>query len=539
MKRKSYEKYSVSLADRKANYISTKNEPWFIEGEEKWYPDMAEAYDNFSNLFGVSKDNFILTNGCENAMRLALMFFHGSTLYTEQPGWQMADILGEACNYNVEHYEYQYNGHAFFADTRNVPAGALLYTTDTYNNLFRHENVQWSYDLIVDETYTMNALLKGRVPRGQKIVIGSFSKFCGPGYRLGYILFDKRHNDRMQLLREQYISLAACHLLQDTELKSKITLRTQLKPEISGQHAITIHPTYMTFEKFLDLSLPHKEFVVSRVNFYRVGIPFQKGYMEQVKESVEAHDIEKEIDCLTTVSINVTDHCNKKCDYCPHGQGFKPRLDAIMSVSTAKKIADRLAQLPKKPRVTISGMGEPFLNPSIDRILKILAPFEPTVITNGTITPIGKIPDGVKIVVSIHNMNELPMLQENWPNATFRNHDTASPGCELHITNRAGFADNGTYKGKCYCPFYKMVIDWNGDYLKCAEDWERNSRSIGSNVWDMSIEDWFTKRQSSFKRIMVEGGREFFDSCRNCNISGTLMGENSFEWYAKHSKSES
>ena len=51
---------------------SIKDEPVTCEAladtEARTYPDMFEAYKNFAQTYNLSRDSFILTNGCENAV---------------------------------------------------------------------------------------------------------------------------------------------------------------------------------------------------------------------------------------------------------------------------------------------------------------------------------------------------------------------------------------------------------------------------------------------------------------------------------------
>lgn len=262
-------------------------------------------------------------------------------------------------------------------------------------------------------------------------------------------------------------------------------------------------------------------------------------YLEETRQAITPKKIRHELDCLTTVSLNVNDYCNKSCSYCPHGQGYKPAINSIMSIETAKKIRDRLHELKDKnvtPRITVSGMGEPFLNPNLKEILSILQEFCPTVLTNGSIHP-----DWAKnlpVVVSVHDKKEEAVLRATWPNAKFRNHDHKSPECELHVTNRNDYQETGEkYSGKCYCPFYKLVIDYDGSYLKCAEDWKRKSKVSGYDVYHKSIEEWFCDHLAILKETMVKYGREKEPACQHCDIEGTIIGEEMYNWYAKYRKS--
>ena len=241
-------------------------------------------YDDFSKVFNIEKKNFILTNGCENAMRLALEFYNfkfgNQILYTENPGWKMADVLGAALGYEVHHYDYLYDGYSreFYPEQSFDPQSDLVYTTDTYNNLFKHGNLNMDAFYILDETYTMHQLMSGyEKPDQDIIVIGSFSKAYGPGYRLGYILFHEDHNDIFQLLREQYLSPAAGKLLKQfchddfaiDPLGSGI-YSTEISDEYDGPPIVTTHPIYTTFQADA-VPMPHKKFEISGIPFCRIG----------------------------------------------------------------------------------------------------------------------------------------------------------------------------------------------------------------------------------------------------------------------------
>lgn len=262
-------------------------------------------------------------------------------------------------------------------------------------------------------------------------------------------------------------------------------------------------------------------------------------YLNYVKNITTPLKINKEMDCLTTISLSVSNHCNKACSYCPHGNGYTPDANSFMSIETATKISCRLKELNKPIRLTISGMGEPFLNNQLKEILNILSEFKPNIITNGSIKPDWYDTSEFKTIVSIHDIKEKDELYSKWNGAIFRNHDINDRGCELHVTNRNDFLNNKiTYSGQCYCMYYKMAIDYDGTYLKCADSWKRYSDFNCKTVYNTSIKEWFSKDIRSLKYLMLNG-RENIDSCKYCDIKGTLIGEEAFEWYSKNSKGKS
>lgn len=143
--------------------------------------------------------------------------------------------------------------------------------------MFKHRNINIekvidnNAELIIDETYTMKSLREHKALESN-FVIGSFSKFFGVGYRLGYILFPKQHNNSIQMLREQYINSEACKLLSckeyiEANLNRIVTLESEKNTD---QNIVTAHPVYKTF--MLDnINIPHKKFQVSNINFCRIG----------------------------------------------------------------------------------------------------------------------------------------------------------------------------------------------------------------------------------------------------------------------------
>lgn len=265
-------------------------------------------------------------------------------------------------------------------------------------------------------------------------------------------------------------------------------------------------------------------------------------YLDTVKEIIEDGEIQQEIDCLKTISISITNDCNRKCPYCPHAHPEYDKLDfsyGYMETPTMVKIAERLKELPVHPRITISGNGEPMLHEHIIHFVHMLNDigYVPTIITNGTIPASKwKFDDGwakANIVVSVHDMKELNQLKERWPAATFRNHDISHPDCELHATNRRGMAGPIKQISKtCTCPFYKMAIDIHGGYRFCAEDFDpRNFNDLGLNIWEMSIKDYFTKAIEKEKTLLAIQNRQHLHGCADCDIDGTLMGMKYLEWY--------
>ena len=262
--------------------VSTKNEPWYGNRAYKDYPDMHMAYKAFSRRFELPLGSFILTNGCENAARIAVLALKDklgdTSLMLEDPGWGLMDVICESFCVPYAHYSYKYSkfGKHF---TATLPEKTRVsYMTRQFNGFFEHNPVQGHYEYaIVDETYSLDSLYgENRRIRENQIVIGSFSKFCGPGLRLGYVIFPAEFAEKINLLREQYINQGAVDFICDGHMPFTIEgvmelTKTWNLPSL-GQELpiISAHPTYITIETDW-LPCPHKKFNHDGHTFCRVG----------------------------------------------------------------------------------------------------------------------------------------------------------------------------------------------------------------------------------------------------------------------------
>ena len=264
IKRNEYKEY---------NYIenySTKNEPLPYR-----YPDMKSTYDKFSEIFDIPKNNFILTNGCENAFRIALLATRIKEISIETPGWELAKVIADSLDIKI--YPLQLaiidNKIKYCTDYKN---NKNIYITDRINNFIYHPNYIVNNGInIIDETYTQTYLYdNNREINFNKIIIGSFSKIADPSLRLGYILYNKNFNDRFQQLREQYISGSACKYINSLLDKPKC-----FNYNINGLELKT--EWYQTVVNKLNTDLPYKEFkipiiknnkIINEKSFYRYGV---------------------------------------------------------------------------------------------------------------------------------------------------------------------------------------------------------------------------------------------------------------------------
>lgn len=234
------------------------------------YPNMEEAYENFSKTYMLPKNTFILTSGTEASLRIVLsalrlilreQTFHTKFIYGT-PGWRLAPIIAEQEGFLPNPIEYTYTGLSFLEAEENGNIsnfslgnpydiiydnpGSIIYTTSGYNNYFSTTEFVSSKDMvhafcsnndtikIIDEAYTnmklnsfrqeiqqylkdgkiseflSNRIYKDLVPLTHQFYIGSYSKSLGCGIRLGYVIYNPSWDMVMKHQRENYISQLAC-----------------------------------------------------------------------------------------------------------------------------------------------------------------------------------------------------------------------------------------------------------------------------------------------------------------------------------------
>ena len=95
-----------------------------------------------------------------------------------------------------------------------------------------------------------------------------------------------------------------------------------------------------------------------------------------------------DINSLRYIVVSICDLCNEHCEICPHKfKEWKENHKDVMSIDTANILKKRLDEINYKGIVSISGMGEPLLNPYINNIIDILSKdrtYTLQIITNGT-----------------------------------------------------------------------------------------------------------------------------------------------------------
>lgn len=282
---------------RRDYFIEDRDKPWSIKDEPvnftsdetaRTYPDMYKAYINFARTYRLSRNSFILTNSCENALRIVLEALRPKYMYIENPSWGLVETLANGLLYPRPvqseeqrifkvNFEFQNNRFILGSHLIKVPQEeSAFYVTARYNNMFEHFPIdncnEYAKYTILDETYSAEILKNPQRDIAEnKFVIGSYSKLCGAGIRLGYVLFHPKWNNLMQMLREECISqLAAAYV--------NVRMPDIVLPKYEGSYVCRSN-NYVTVkadEYNGDRRRINREFTVSGIRFYKLGLALKK-----------------------------------------------------------------------------------------------------------------------------------------------------------------------------------------------------------------------------------------------------------------------
>ena len=249
---------------------------------------------------------------------------------------------------------------------------------------------------------------------------------------------------------------------------------------------------------------------------------------------------------ISSIDITTTDLCNRTCVFCPrHDPKVYPNRNLHMTAEGAKIIADKISVLDYSSTIGISGFGENLLNPEIISIIREFKEANPKASiqcnTNGDPLTREMFEELKQNGLDILNINIYDGLEQidyfdemlnDLDGYRYRvHHNPEDYG--IIFNNRSGLIDWLPVENEdvsnlpCYMPFYKMMIDWNGDVLFCANDWGRE-RVVG-NLFQQSIEDvWMSNEMKKVRQKLNKGNRNF-SPCKTCNVKGTLVGKNSYD----------
>lgn len=282
---------------------------------------------------------------------------------------------------------------------------------------------------------------------------------------------------------------------------------------------------------------------------------FIKRRQDIEKEYFENLETKNILKSISSVDITTTDLCNRTCVFCPrHDPRIYPNRNLRMTVSGAEIISKKLSDIDYSGTIAISGFGENLLNPDIVEIIRVLRVHNQKAYiecnTNGDVLTSELAKNLIDAGLDVLNVNmydgpeqvsKFDEILKDIPTEKYKyriHWDPKDHG--IIFNNRSGLIkwiddtdDLANVKGnKCYYPFYKMYVDWNGDVLFCANDWGR-TRVIGNLLQQPIHEVWMSTEMQKIRTRLSKGNRNF-KPCDKCNVVGTLVGEKSYQMIMDH-----
>ena len=265
--------------------------------------------------------------------------------------------------------------------------------------------------------------------------------------------------------------------------------------------------------------------------------------------------IEDKVDnMLRSVQINPTELCNRTCSFCPrHDKKIYKNQNKHISIETIKNLCIGLKELNFKNRIGFVGFGEPLLCKTIIESIKTVKDLIPDieyleVNTNGdklTKDIIRKLFDvGCShISISMYDSDKSEYflsLKKDIPiEMILRHHYNHNVNYNLNIVNRSDLlkgSKNIFNNNPCYLPFYKMLVDWNGDLLLCDNNWKKDI--VFGNVNTDNLKDvWYGDKINKYRNILINNRN--IKPCINCSVNGVFedRGIESVNLYKRYVKS--
>ncbi len=284
---------------------------------------------------------------------------------------------------------------------------------------------------------------------------------------------------------------------------------------------------------------------------------FHKDYIQKFKN--------KPYPLFSIIEFNLHGSCSRRCAFCPRvDEKIWPNLDEELDMNLFNKILLELKELDYSGRIAFSGFSEPFLHSKLEviigKIKKTLPNARSEIITNGDFLE----HDNTKKIfeagldymfVSLYTNNKTHVYLEDLKQSLQLRDDQfkirprnlgRKMNFGLNINNRAGAVDYERFglkevkqelplKRACNYPMYVIFIDYNGDCLICANDWQK--KAVVGNLQKEKIIDVWTNKMFHESRKRLLNNNRTKTPCNSCDVNGLISGnEFKTKWQAYYQK---
>lgn len=277
-------------------------------------------------------------------------------------------------------------------------------------------------------------------------------------------------------------------------------------------------------------------------------------------------DLPKGIPTFSSIELSINGACNRRCFFCPRVDKNKyPNILNSLELNVYQKLIDDLKKINFIGRISFSGFCEPLLTKNLDKYIKIarenLENVQIEIVTNGdpllakngknrlkTLFDVGLNNCRVSLYDGPHQISFFKKLQKelNLSDEELiirKRYLGPDQSYGLTISNRAGSVKlkNEHFELKplenpleqpCYYPFYKVLIDHNGDVLICSNDWKKEA-VVGNIATESLIKIWSNKMFSNIRKSLINNNR-CHQPCQTCDVNGLMNGKKSFDKWKKY-----
>lgn len=261
----------------------------------------------------------------------------------------------------------------------------------------------------------------------------------------------------------------------------------------------------------------------------------------------EGSNITTDLEALRSIEINIADACNRACAMCPHSLDTYKASRGTFSIELAETLNKHLREIDYKHQISLTGFGEPLLNKKLPQIAAAISKGVQLgwmeVSTNGDIirrdTVEKLVNSGVtNITISLYDEDNsdyfIDMLAGLEFELSFKHLYDDSYGRYVNRVQQVDRPQPLFIQRYCSFPFSRMLIDWDGTALLCANDWRRVTNF--GNIRDRSINEIWNGEDYTRYREMHMDSKRSLSPCSECNIDGGLYGKNSYEYFKQRSK---
>jgi len=227
------------------------------------------------------------------------------------------------------------------------------------------------------------------------------------------------------------------------------------------------------------------------------------------------------------VELNITPICNRTCDFCPRGHGWRDP-GKPMTLSNLEKITTELSDLGFEGVIDIAGFSEPLLHPQHYEVMTMLSKGKwcTMLTTNGDFLKDKKQVELYdKVLVSMYDG---PHQKEKFEKILDGMHFELVERYNNHfteLTNRAGYLQTIRtidVNRRCNYLMYNLFITHNGDVIICSHNW--NLSQVLGNVFESGIWNVWTNDNMKQYRTVLMNNRKI-SPCNKCDVNGTMIGD--------------